>query len=84
MTGAGLSWSGWWDLNAPRRSFDPRPVAAATALLGELIEDFATFAGLVKAFAPDSFRAGRELLLMGQFPRDAVLGGKRLAVVVLT
>jgi len=63
-------------LNAPRRVLDPRPVAAATALLVELIEEVPSFAGFVEALTPDGFRAGREFLVMDQFPRGAILRGK--------
>jgi len=56
--------------------FDPRPVAAATALLVELIEEAPSFAGFVEALTPDGFRAGREFLVMDQFPRGAILRGK--------
>ena len=62
---AGLQeWSGWWDLHAPRRIFDPRPVAAATALAGELIQEFPASASFVEAFPPDGLRPGQELLLV--------------------
>jgi hypothetical protein len=66
-------WSGWWDSNVPRRIFDPRPVAAATALFGELIQKVTTFAGLEETLAPEGFRAGWEFLVMDQFPWNTVL-----------
>ena len=84
MAGALRKRSGWWDSNAPRRIFDPRPVAAATALVGQLIQGFASLAGFVKALAPHRFGAGWEFLVMDQFPRCAVSRRKGLAVIVLT
>jgi hypothetical protein len=50
-------WSGWWDLNN-------RPVAAATALLMELIQKVPTFAGFEEALAPYCFSPSRECLVM--------------------
>jgi hypothetical protein len=70
-------------LNAPQRICDARPVAAATALLGELIQKISAFAGLEEALAPDGFSAGREFLVMNQLPWSAVFRGQRLAAVVL-
>ena len=84
MAGALRKWSGWWDSNAPPRISDPRPVAAATALLGELIQKVPAFAGLEEALAPDRFSPGWKFLVMNQLPWSAVFRGQRLAAIVLT
>ena len=83
MAGALRRWPGWWDLNTPRRISDPRPVAAATVLRGELIQKVPALAGLEEALAPDRFSPGWKFLVMNQLPWSAVPRGQRLAAVVL-
>src|SRR5262249_9250444 len=68
--------SGWWDLN-------PRPVAAATALLSP-IELISTSAGLVVSLALRCFRTSGKTFAADQNPRHAMLRRFGLTGVVTT
>lgn len=63
--------------------FEPGPVAAATALPAELIEQIPTFAGFVEAFAMDCFCAGEEFLAVNEVSWRSMFGGEGLAAIVL-
>ena len=62
---------------------NPRPVAAATALL-RLVEFLSTSAGLVISLTLRCFGASGELLAMDEEPRYSVFGGLGFAGVVAT